>query len=185
MRITAEDSILIVVDFQEKLVPHIFNGYAVAEKTAKLIKGIKALGVPVIATQQYTKGLGYSIPIIAEAMGAESPEEMEFIEKSSFSCFDCEEFKTKLDGYGRSNVIICGVEGHVCVSQTIVDLKAAGYSPVAVLDCISSRKEQDFLTAVKRYEYENAVLTCFESILFELCRFSGNEKFKAISALVK
>jgi len=185
MRILAEDSILVVVDFQERLVPHIFNGEAVAEKAAKLISGMKVLDIPVIATQQYTRGLGYSVPVIAKAMGADSPEKMDFIEKTSFSCMDCEEFRTELEGYGRSNVIICGIEGHVCVSQTIVDLSAAGYKPVPVLDCISSRKEEDLQTAVKRYEGEGAVISCFESILFEVCRFSGSDNFKAISALVK
>ncbi len=185
MRIKPEDSILVVVDFQEKLVPHIFNGEAVAERAAKLIKGMRALDVPVIATQQYTRGLGSSIPAIAEAMGAASPEQMDFVEKSSFSCFDCEEFKTRLEASGRRNVIICGVEGHVCVSQTVVDLKAAGYNPVPVIDCISSRTEANLDVAVKRFEHEDAVITCFESILFELCRYSGNDKFKAVSALVK
>jgi nicotinamidase-related amidase len=185
MRILAEDSILVVVDFQEKLVPHIYNGDAVVEKTAKLIRGMKALGVPVIATQQYTRGLGNSVLEIADAMGAESSEKMDFVEKSSFSCFDCEEFRERLEKSGRRNVIICGIEGHVCVSQTLVDAKAAGYTPVPVIDCISSRTQQNFKVAVKRFEYEDVVITSFESILFELCRYSGNDKFKAISALIK
>ena len=185
MRIKAEDSILVVVDFQQRLVPHINNGQAVVEKAAKLIEGIRALEIPVIVTQQYTRGLGYSVPEIAEAMGAGSPEDMPFIEKGSFSCYDCDEFKKSLEAAGRKNVVICGIEGHVCVSQTIVDLKEAGYTPVPVIDCISSRKEEDYRTALMRYQGEGAVIACFESILFELCRYSGSDKFKAISALVK
>lgn len=185
MRITSEDSILVVIDFQERLVPAIYNGEEIVNRTAKLISGMRALDVPVIATQQYTRGLGCSVPAISEAMGADSPEQMDFVEKSSFSCFDNEEFKAKIEASGRRNIIICGIEGHVCVSQTVVDLKAAGYNPVPVIDCISSRTEQNYNVAVKRFENENAVITCFESILFELCRFSKSASFKAISALVK
>ena len=185
MRITAEDSILVNIDFQDRLLPHMYNSNELTEKTVKLIEGIKLLDVPSITTQQYTRGLGYTDKRIAAALGAVNPEELDFIEKNSFSSFDCPEFKQKLDASGRRNVIIAGIEAHVCVLQTVVDLKAAGYNPVLISDCISSRKESDYRIGMKRWEAEGALVSCFESILFELCRYSTNPVFKQISALVK
>ena len=185
MRLKPEDSLLVVIDFQERLVPHIHNNKEVVARAAKLVKGMKALDVPVVVTQQYTKGLGNTVSGITEALGFENPADVPFIEKQSFSCLDCKEFKAEIDKAGRNNIIICGIEGHVCVLQTIVDLKGAGYNTVPVIDCISSRRQEDMLTGIKRYEYEKAVPTGFESVLFELCRFSGTDTFKAISALVK
>jgi nicotinamidase-related amidase len=185
MRLNPEDSLLAVIDFQEKLVPHIHNYEQVVARAAKLIRGMKALGVPVVVTQQYTRGLGSTVHGIADALGYEDPADMPFMEKQSFSCLDCDEFKAEIDKSGKNNIIICGIEGHVCVLQTIVDLKNAGYNPVPVLDCISSRRSEDMLAAIKRYEYEKALPTGFESVLFELCRVSGTDTFKVISGLVK
>jgi nicotinamidase-related amidase len=185
MRLKAENCILVNVDFQDRLLPHMRNEEVLVDKVVKLIKGMKALDVPVLTTQQYTKGLGYTDKRIAKALGFENPEELPFIEKSSFSAYDCAEFRERLEASGRKDVIICGIEGHVCVLQTIVDLKAAGYNPVPVSDCISSRTEDDYQSGLRRWIYEKAVPTCFESVLFELCRYSGTPVFKEISALVK
>ena len=185
MRLTAENCILVNIDFQDKLLPHMQDCDAVAERTVKLITGLAALGIPSLTTQQYTKGLGYTDKRIAEALGYENPEELPFIEKTSFSAMDCIEFREKLDAAKRTNVIITGIEGHVCVTQTIVDLKAAGYTPVPVFDCISSRKKEDYESGIRRWQYEGAMPSCFETVLFELCRFSNLPVFKEISALVK
>ena len=185
MRIKAEESILVNIDFQDRLLPHMFSKDELVDKAIGLIKGAAVLGLPVITTQQYTKGLGYTDKRISEALGYENPEDLPYIEKKAFSALDCPEFKEKLEALGRRNVIIAGVEGHVCVCQTAVDLKAAGYNPVLVADCISSRKESDYRIGLNRCETEGAVVSCFESILFELCRYSGTPEFKQISALVK
>jgi nicotinamidase-related amidase len=185
MRLTADDSILLIIDFQDRLLPHMWNTEELTDRTVKLIKGMKALEIPMLTTQQYTKGLGYTDKRISEAIGWEKPEELPFIEKKAFSAYDCTEFREKLEASGRRNVIICGIEGHVCVQQTIVDLKAAGYNPVPVSDCISSRTEKDYQSGLRRWSFEKAVPACFESILFELCRYSGTPVFKEISALVK
>ncbi len=185
MRLVTDDCILVNIDFQEKLLPHMMNNNALVEKVIKLIKGLTALEVPMLTTQQYTKGLGYTDQRISEALGYKNPEELPFIEKSSFSAMDCQEFRDRLDSSGRRNVIITGIEGHVCVTQTIVDLKAAGYNPVPVYDCISSRKKEDYKNGIRRWEHENALPACFETVLFELCRYSGSSVFKEISVLVK
>ena len=185
MRIKSEESLLVAVDFQQKMMPHINGADRVLQKSALLIKGMKALDVPVIVTQQYTRGLGPTEEIICDALGCTDPDKLDYIEKTTFSCFDCEEFRLAIDKSGRRNIILCGVEAHVCLLQTIVDLKQAAYNPIPVLDCISSRREEDYLNGIRRYEAEKAIPSCFESILFELCRDSGSPVFRTISALVK
>lgn len=185
MRLKAEDSIFVNIDFQDKLLVHMFNSEELAQKVVKLNKAMKLFDVPVLTTQQYTKGLGYTDSRISEAMGYKNPEDLPYIEKDSFSAYDCPEFKEKLEKSKRINVIICGIEGHVCVTQTIVDLKAAGYNPVPVEDCISSRKPADLAAGCKRWQHEGVMTTCYEMLLFELCRYSTNPVFKEISALVK
>ena len=185
MRITTDDSILVNIDFQDRLLPHMFGSDELVEKVIKLVKGAEVLGLPMLTTQQYTRGLGYTDKRITAAMGYENPEELPYIEKAEFSALDCPEFKEKLEASGRRNVIVAGIEGHVCVTQTVVDLKAAGYNPVLIADCISSRKEADYRIGMKRWESEGLMISCFESIVFELCRSSGAPEFKQISALVK
>ncbi len=185
MRILAEDSVLVNIDFQERLLPHMYNSGELVEKTIKLIQGVKALGLPILTTQQYSRGLGNTDSRISAALGYGNPEELPWIEKAAFSSYDCPEFKEKLEKLGRKNVIIAGIEGHVCVTQTAVDLSAAGYNVVMIADCISSRKEADYMIGMKRWEKEGAIISCYESILFELCRVSGTPVFKEISAIVK
>ena len=185
MRITTDDSILVNIDFQDRLLPHMFGADELVDKTVRLIQGATALGLPMITTQQYTRGLGYTDKRISTALGYDNPEELPFIEKAEFSVLDCDEFKEKLAASGRRNVIVAGIEGHVCVTQSVVDLKAAGYNPVLIADCISSRKEADYNIGMKRWEAEGLLISCFESILFELCRSSKAPAFKQISALVK
>ena len=185
MRLKPEDCVLVNIDYQDRLMPHMFNKDELTQRAVTLIKGIKLFDIPIITTQQYTKGLGYTDRAISAAIGYDNPEELPYIEKRSFSAFDCTEFKDKLEAEKRSNVIICGIEGHVCVTQTIVDLKAAGFTPVPVTDCISSRKKDDYESGLRRWAYEGAMLTCVETLLFELCRYSDAPVFKEISALVK
>jgi len=180
MRVLKEESAGLVVDIQERLFPHIYEHERIEKNTQILIEGLKILEVPVIVTEQYRKGLGLTIPSISNAL-----ENYESIEKLSFSCCDNENFKAELERVNKKNVIIAGIETHVCVLQTVVDLIEAGYQPVVVDDCVSSRKERDKNIAIERMRQEGAIITSYESILFELARVSGTASFKAISKLVK
>ena len=126
-RINVEEAILVVVDYQERLFPSMSCGEEAADNTAKLIKGCRILGVPIIATQQYTKGLGETIDIVknalTETIDEDIPEaEFKHVEKKSFSCMGEENFKKALISSGKTQVIICGIEAHVCVQQTAFDL---------------------------------------------------------------
>jgi nicotinamidase-related amidase len=180
MRILKEKAVLLVIDFQERIFPAIHEHEQLAKKVPLLIKGLKILGIPVIVTEQYVKGLGPTIPEIAETIGG-----IERIEKVSFSCCDEPGFMMELASSGKEYVIIAGIESHVCVLQTVIDLQQNGYHPVVVEDCISSRNPNDKLIAMERMHKEGVIITSCEAILFELLRYSGGETFKAISKLVK
>jgi nicotinamidase-related amidase len=156
MRIPLEKTAGLVIDVQERLYPHIHEREALARNVGILVEGLKIMGVPLLVTQQYTKGLGPTISELSE-----------------------------LSEMHRHFVLIAGIESHVCVLQTVIDLIEKGYQPVLVEDCVASRKAGDKTISVKRMCKEGAIVTSYESILFELCRFSGTDRFRAISKLVK
>ena len=170
MRILAENTSCIVIDYQEKILPAMSGREELVANSAALLKGLNLLEIPMVLTTQYAKGLGNNIPEICEAIGSDVA-----YDKTTFSAMDKE----------RKNVLICGIEAHICVLQTAIDLKAAGYQPVIVADCVSSRKELDKELGLKRAEQEGILITSKEAILFELTRKAGGPVFKQISALIK
>lgn len=180
MRIKKENSIGLVIDIQSRLYPFIYENESLTKNTRILINGLKALEVPVVVTQQYTKGLGETIPEIKDALGQYEP-----IEKTAFSCCYEPAFNEELALASKMFVIVCGIEAHVCVLQTVIDLAGQGYIPVVVEDCIGSRRTNDKAIALERMKKEGAILTTYESLLFELLQYSGTEAFKEISRLVK
>jgi nicotinamidase-related amidase len=180
MRILKEDTLGLIIDIQEKLLPHIHANESVLHLTTRLVEGFKILDIPILLTEQYPKGLGQTVMSLKESLDSVCP-----LEKITFSCCDDDNFLKNLSEIGRRNVIICGIEAHVCVLQTTIDLFAEEFQPVVVEDCVSSRNSRDKDVAIHRMRQEGAIITTSESILFELARTSGTETFKAISKLVK
>ncbi len=180
MRILPEETCCIVIDYQEKILPTMAEKERLMECSVRLLKGLRILDIPVMMTAQYAKGLGVNVPEITEAAGTE-----EYCDKKMFSVYGDEAARAKLECFGKKNVVICGIEAHICVLQTVVDLIHAGYRPILVEDCVSSRKQSDKETAVWRARAEGAVVTTAESLLFELTGSAENEKFRQISNLVK
>ena len=180
MRLLLEDTMALVVDYQERLMPAIHNHEDLERRSTILLKGLKTLGVPMVLTQQYTKGIGMTIPAITEAVGSS-----EYFDKITFSCYDDGAVREKIENLGKKTVIVCGIEAHICVLQTCIDLKTAGYTPVLVADCISSRNAYDTEVALMRAQSEGILLTTTEAILFELTRRAGSPTFKEISRLIK
>lgn len=180
MRIDARDALLLVVDMQEKLVPAMQNGAACTERLLMLTKGCRILDVPLMLTQQYTKGLGPSLAAVYEAAGTE-----EFYEKNSFSCCQDAAILAALKEAGRRHILVCGIEAHVCVLQTCIDLLQEGFSPVLVTDAVDSRRETDRAAGLLRARQEGVVVTSAEAILFELTGSASHPRFKEISKLVK
>lgn len=180
MRILAEKSVGLIIDMQERLYPHVHNYEQLTKNTAILIEGLKALGIKIMVTEQYTKGLGLTIPPLKDLL-----QNIDFIEKQAFSCCDEPRFYEELALDPPQHIIIAGIETHVCVLQTTIDLINNGYKPVVVEDCVGSRRPNDKAMAIARMRSEGATITTYESILFELLRYSGTEAFKKISKLVK
>lgn len=190
LKLRKEDAVLVGIDFQEKLMPAMKNNEEVVAAAVKLVKGCRILGVPAIMTQQYTKGLGATVPAIAAALTEPASEEslaIEFnpVEKTSFSAMGEPAFVETLEKLGRKTVIIAGVEAHVCVQQTVIDLLDSGYTVFVANDCISSRSNTDKKYSQRRMGDAGAIGTTYESILFELCGGAKEPGFKQISALVK
>lgn len=180
MRILREDTAALLIDVQERLLPVVSRPEETAALTARLIKGLHILEVPVIPLRQYPKGLGDLAPQIREALGEYAP-----FDKTTFSAWDTEEIARRIQALGKKNLLVFGIEAHICVLQTVIDLIGAGYNAVLVADCISSRSPRDLEIALRRAEREGALLTTSESILFELLRKAGTDAFKQISALIK
>ena len=180
MRILKENTLALVIDIQERLFPFIAENQQLTENTKRLIEGLKALEIPIIVTEQYKKGLGLTIPEVSAVLPNSEP-----LEKMAFSCCDDETILKAIAASGKKNIILCGIESHICVLQTTIDLIEKGYTPIVVADCVSSRSLNNKEIALKRMIHEGAIVTSYESILFELCRFAGGEQFKAISKLVK
>jgi len=180
MRIAKNHTMLLVIDIQERLLPHMAGHTELIRNTGILIEGMKILDVPVMVTEQYTKGLGETVRDVRDHLEEYAP-----LEKMAFSCCDDNAFSLALETHSKKNVVICGIETHVCVLQTAIDLLEKGYQPVVVEDCTSSRKLHDKAIAIERMRQEGAIISSCESILFELTRMSGTPEFKAISKLVK
>jgi hypothetical protein len=180
MRILKEDCLGLTIDIQEKLFPHIFGNESLLFHTEILIQGLTALQVPQLLTEQYPKGLGetvYGIGVLLEGS--------ELIEKTTFSCCGASQFENYIKGSDKKYIIISGIETHVCVMQTALDLLAWGKTPVIVENCTSSRKVNDKEIALKRLQQAGAIITTYESILLELCNDSHSPEFKVISKLIK
>lgn len=180
MRIDKASCAGLIIDIQERLFPHMAGKEELLRKCLILVEGMKILKLPLLLTEQYPKGLGPTLEEIREQLG-----EIPAIEKVTFSCCDEPDFIRELERSACKTIVIAGIEAHVCVLQTVVDLVAEGYLPVVVADCISSRSEEDKEVAMQRMRAEGAVVSTCESILFELCRSAGAKEFKAISNLIK
>lgn len=176
-----ENALLIAIDLQEKLMPAMADPEGVIEAASALIKGLSELGVPKLITTQYSKGLGGSVPAIEEAFG----DDYAPIDKRTFSVFGCEEFVEKFNELDKKQIIVIGTETHICVQQSVLKLREMGYEVYLPLDCVGSRKDFDKMTAADRMRQAGAVVTTYESVLYELLVDSRAPEFKAITKIVK
>lgn len=188
-RLKKEDTVLMVIDFQEKLMPAMEGREALEDAETRLIKGCRAMGVPILVTQQYTKGLGATVPALhaalTEPFGTIEAAGYEPVEKTTFSALGAPACIEALNAAGRKTVVISGIESHICVQQTVIDLLDLGYTVFVVSDCVSSRKREDRRMAKSRMRAEGAVYTTMEAVLFELCGGAREPGFKEISSIVK
>ncbi len=173
------DTALLVVDVQSKLVALVPGYERLVWNVGRLIDGATLLGIPVVATEQYPKGLGPTVPELAARLGESARP------KLAFSCGQCGDVFRQWEAAGISKVLLAGIESHVCVQQTALDLLAYGLRVYLAVDAIGARYEIDHRTALRRMESSGATLTTTEAALFEWCRVAGTSEFKQISALVR
>ncbi|MCL2843345.1 MAG: isochorismatase family protein [Oscillospiraceae bacterium] len=183
MRIKKEETAALFVDLQERLIPAMDGGAEVVARNVMLLEGLKVLGIPAVFLRQYPKGLGDIVPEVREAAGDYAP-----FDKLAYSAMKDETIAAefaRLRAQGIQNILVTGVESHVCVLQSCIDLAEAGFTPVLVADCVASRNVFDKKIGLKRAVQEHVLLTTAEAILFELCVVAGTPEFKAISKLVR
>lgn len=175
-----DSAALLVIDIQERILPVILNNHMVLNNTLKLIKGFKVLGLPIYYTEQYPKGLGPTHQSIKDELGGLKP-----LDKMSFSCSGAGNLFEELKRKNISQIAVCGIEAHVCVQQTVLDLIENNFQVNLAADAVSSRKEIDYKIALDRMRTTGCEITTTESILFELLQVCGTNQFKEISRLVR
>lgn len=171
----------LLVDVQERLVPHIHDHEALLGRITVLLQGLLRLQIPIMVTEQYSKGLGPTVAPLQAVLG----EHYRPIEKLSFSVLGSTQAHGTIMAQARHTVIVAGVEAHVCVLQTVLDLLAEGNTVVVVDDAVGSRRERDRQVAIERMRTSGAIVTTVESLLFEALVTAEAEAFKDISRLVK
>ena len=180
LRLTRTKAGLVVVDLQERLLPAIHEQQRVVQNTVRLIQGAAVLQVPVFATEQYRKGLGPTVAEVAAAIPGFAP-----MEKLAFSACGATGFIPALEQRKVSEAILCGIEAHVCVSQTCLDLLENGFRVFVVADAVSSRTPENYRSGLDRMRAAGAVIVSTEMVLFELLERAGTDESKQILNLVK
>jgi nicotinamidase-related amidase len=174
-RLTAADTVLLVVDMQQRLLPAIHESDRVIANVRLLLRMAKALETPILMTTQYLKGLGPTHKDVIELAPPATP-----FDKLSFSCFGSTEFVNALTATGRKSLLLCGVEAHICVLQTGLDAFTAGYRVHLVADASGSRSPRNADLGCRRLERAGAVLSSAEMAIYELIGSSGAPAFKTL-----
>lgn len=174
-------AVLVVIDFQEAFRKAIPDFAVVASKISMATRGFQILETPIIVTEQYPQGLGRT----AEEILFTLPAEFEVIEKTAFSSCGAQSFTEKLQNLNVSQIVLCGVEAHVCVNQTAHDLLNQGFQVHLLTDAVASRYAQDKQAGISKMQMSGVIASSMEMALFELMRDSKHEQFKEIQNLIK
>jgi nicotinamidase-related amidase len=179
--LSGENSVLLIVDVQEAFRDVIGNFSVIAANIARAASGFELLGLPIIVTEQYPQGLGPT----AEEIRFSLPDGFQPVEKTAFSAFGAPDVRINLESLGTKQVVLCGVETHVCVNQTAHDLLANGYAVHLLTDCIGSRFDHDKAAGLEKMRSSGVIFSSFEMALFEVIRDAKHDKFKEVQALIK
>ena len=178
--LTTDDSVFLLIDTQGKLAHSMCAKDSLFSNLKKLVKGMRALEIPILWAEQNPKGLGPTVQEIAELLPDLQP-----MTKYSFSCYQNQEFRQALEALGRQSVLVAGIETHVCVYQTVRDLRKAEYDVQLVADAVSSRTIENKHIGLEKCREVGASLTSVETALFELLEVAEGDKFKQILDVVK
>ena len=184
MLANADDTVVVVVDMQEKLLPVIENRTALIDSVQRLVKGARILSVPVYYTEQYPNGLGNTVAAF-DVGKTETSEPPKVFEKTMFSFRESTALLEELRRCNAYNLVIVGIEAHICVLQSALDAVAQGFNVLVCTDGVGARRAHDRETALRRLESSGITLTTVESALFELCETASHPQFKNISKLVQ
>ena len=180
MLLSQEKAMLLVVDIQDAFMNHIPKIEAVIERSRIMIKAAQLLKLPLVVTEQYPRGLGRTNDAVQKILG-----NVNYLDKVTFSCAQDGPINTAITDAARSQVVVVGIETHVCISQTAHDLLAMGLQPFVAADAVASRHKIDHKMALRRMRQAGIVITTTEAAIFELMVSSKNEVFREISRLVK
>jgi len=180
MLLEAGKSVLCVIDVQKRLAPATAEPERVIAKCALLMEAAAKLGVPMLISEQYPKGLGPTV----DALGKLAPEGSIF-PKLHFSCADDPDFRARLDGLGRTQAVLTGMEAHVCVLQTALGARNAGYQVAVVADAVSSRDPANKAAALQRLAANGVEIATAEMVVFEWLKAAGTDAFRALSPLIR
>ena len=172
---------LAVIDVQEAFRQHIPDFAEVAARCALVAHAARLLGLTVVVTEQYPKGLGRTAAEVSAAL----PEGFEMVEKTAFSSCGARQFVARLEAAGARQILLCGIEAHVCVNQTAHDLLAEGYQVHFLTDCITARAAHNKHVGFQKMQMSGALPSSTELFLFELLRDAKHEQFKAVQRLIK
>ncbi|WP_294343221.1 hydrolase [Prosthecochloris sp.] len=178
--ISSQDTVLLIIDVQGKLAQIVYESAAVEQNISKLVRAAKILGVPVLYTEQYPKGLGHTVAPLEKLLAEEDP-----FEKIAFSCCADEGFMEALRKLKRNEVLVTGMETHVCVYQTANELIEYGYNVHLITDAVSSRTKENRDLGIHCIENAGAFLKSTEMVIFELLRVAKGDAFKAIAKIIK
>lgn len=176
MLLNKEESLLLLVDVQEKLVPAVLHSDAFIARCEWVLKLANKMKVPILTSEQYPQGLGSTVEQLRSYYG-----ENECIEKVHFSCMQQPDYVQRLNRFKKNQLIVIGIEAHVCVLQTAMEMKGAGFDVFVVVDAVSSRNELDLKYGLKRMKQEGIHLITAEMVFFEWIRHAGTPEFKALS----
>lgn len=180
MRLSEERALLVVIDIQGNLARAMDGKEALFANAARMIAGARIFGLPIVVTEQTPEKLGATIPELVPLLTGTEP-----IRKESFNCCAVPAFMDALAGTSRRQVLLAGIEAHICVYQTALDLIGAGYELHVVADAVSSRTARNRELALERLRQEGATITSTETVLFELLKTAADPRFKEIFRLVK
>lgn len=180
-RLRPENTLLLVIDVQERLAPLIADDARVRAKAAALAEGCRLLDVPLVVTEQYPKGLGRTVAHLQSAVEAAGG----VLEKTAFSCAADEAIRARIEAAGRPNVLLAGIEAHICVLQTALDLLESGHDVYVVEDAVGARERVDKEAGLARARRAGATPATVEMALFELMGHSRHARFKDVQALIK
>lgn len=178
--LNTENTGLIIVDVQGKLARMVYESESLITNITKLIKGCQILGLPIIWLEQYPKGLGKTVPEIAELLSHQTP-----MEKTYFNAIAENTIKNAIKAANKQNWLVCGIEAHICVYQTLMGLSKENYHVEVVVDAISSRKKESIDIALNKLAMNKISITNVEMCLYELMKNAQSEKFKDILRLIK